>query len=190
MSYLANQLDEERAQVGEEQPGHAPASGGMPSFGGALGHGLLVGLMGGAACNLVLMAILGVGAVIGNLPYGISLGDAVGALFWAIVFLAAGTLVAAPIGMIIGGLSATLMWLALSLLRKRDERTRKIVGAVCAGVVAICAVVTALNLLAGQYQSSLYDTYTNPLMLIFLPEAIAVTITGAWFAKRYLEDEI
>ncbi len=190
MSYLVNQLEGQGAKNGEEQPELLPAHGGMPSFGGALGHGLLVGIVGGAACNFVLMAILGIAAAIGNIPYGISLQDVVWALLAAALYLAIGTLVAAPIGMLIGGLSATLMWLALSLLPKRDERMRKIVGVVCAGLVAICAVVIAMSLLSGSYQGSMYQTFTSPLMLVFVPEAVAVTVTGGWFATRYLEDEI
>lgn len=191
MSYMAKEIEREKATRVDNLPVQPPANGGMPGFGTVLGRGVVVGTLGGLVCNFVLMALVGGFLLFTNLfSFEMNLGAIVSGALGALLFLLLGSIVAAPIGLAIGVVSATLMWLGLRILPRRDEATRRMVGMVCAGFVALCATLIAATLLVDPSRAGWDSTLTQPMMWAFIPESIVVTITGGWFANHYFKHSI
>lgn len=174
--------------VGVEVPAEeAPANGGMPSFGGTWGTGIWIGAVGGAACHIALIASVTLGMLILRLLSGGLLpGEVVSGLLGALAIGIFGLLFAVPIGMIIGAISSTLMWLVLRFLPRRDERTRILVGMACGFVTAVLAVLSLFLLVEGPNWSNFTIFMDDIFTWVFGLEGLAVTLTGGWFARRYL----
>lgn len=191
MSIYAEQMEDGRQLESPPYSSTEPetSDGGMPGFGGVFGKGLWIGFLGGIACNFWLMSVWGFGWVLNNFQLPPSLMAFFGYIGAALGLLLLGSIVAAVVGLPIGALSATLMWLTLSLLPWRDERTRWIVGLTCAFIVALCAAIfisTGLDLGIDRAwnRGMVFSSFATWVVLI---DMAIVTLTGGWFAVRHLK---